>query len=84
MKPSQAFGIVVRALGLLGWVGSFFYLVSTVVAFVSPNYRPGIYPWWHYFVSGAVLFSVGWVLLRGADRFVAFAYPSRGSDAPDV
>ena len=84
MTPSQAFGVVVRTMGLLGWVGSFFYLLSTVVAFISPNYRAGIYPWWHYLVSAIILFFVGWVFLRQADRFVAFAYRPRGSDAPDV
>ena len=84
MKPSQAFGVVVRVIGLLGWVTSFFYLVSAVLALVSPNYRPGMFPWWHYLITAVIFFPLGWVLLRQAERFVAFAYRSRGSDAADV
>ena len=84
MKPSQAFGVVVRVIGLLGWVAAFFYLVSAAAVFFAPNYRPNVYLWWHYLVSGAVLFLVGWFLLRSADRLVAFAYHSGSSDAPDA
>jgi len=84
MKPSQAFGVVVRTVGLLAWIGSFFYLMSTVVFFFSPNYRPNAYPWWQYLLSAAVWFLVGWVLMRSAHRLVAFAYRLRGSDASDV
>ena len=82
MKPSQAFGVIVRVIGLLGWVASFFYLGSTVIFFLDPNYRPGAHPWWQYFVTSAILFLAGWFMLRSADRFVAFAYRSSSSDAP--
>jgi hypothetical protein len=87
MKPSQAFGVVVRAIGLLGWVAAFFYLISALVVLFVPNYRPGTYPWWHYLLSSGVLFLVGWFLLRSAERLVAFAYRSGRSDtsgAPDA
>ena len=48
MKPSQAFGVVVRVIGLLGWVAAFFYLVSAAAVFFAPNYRLNVYPWWQY------------------------------------
>jgi len=81
MKPSQAFVVVVRVIGLLGWVAAFFYLVSAVVVFFAPHYRPNAYPWWQYLVTGVVLFLAGWFLLRSAERLVAFAYRSGRSDA---
>jgi hypothetical protein len=84
MKPSQAFGVVVRILGLLGWVAAFFYLLSAFIAWVAPDYRAGIRPWWQYAVSAAILFLVGWFLLRRADRLVVFAYPISNSDASDA
>jgi hypothetical protein len=60
MKPSQAFGLVVRVIGLFGWLAAFFYLVSAVVVLAAPDFRPGVRPWWHYLISAAVLFLVGW------------------------
>ena len=84
MKPSQAFGVVVRVIGLLGWLGAFFYLLSAVVVLAVPSYRPGVRPWWHYLISAAVLFLVGWFLMRRAERLVTFAYRSSSSDAPDA
>jgi hypothetical protein len=43
-----------------------------------------MFPWWHYLITAVIFFPLGWVLLRQAERFVAFAYRSRGSDAADV
>jgi hypothetical protein len=84
MKPSQAFGVVVRTFGLVGWIAAFFYAISAIVAFLAPDYRAGIRPWWQYVVSAVVLFLVGWVLLRRAERLVVFAYRTKNSDASDV
>ena len=84
MKPSQAFGVVVRVIGFLGWLGAFFYLLSAVVVLAAPSYRPGVRPWWQYLVSAAILFLLGWFLMRKADRVVAFAYRSSSSDVPDA
>ena len=78
MKPPQALGVAVRVVGLLAWLAALFYLISAAVVAVAPTYRPNISPWWHYVVSAIILFLVGWCLLRGADRIVAFAY--RGDD----
>jgi len=84
MNASQAFGLIVRIIGLFGWLAGFFYLVSAVVVLAVPNFRPGVRPWWHYVVSAAVLFVVGWFLMRRADQVVAFAYRNKSSDATDA
>jgi len=84
MKPSEAFRVAVRVIGLVGWLVSFFYLLSTIVVILASTWRPGLSPWWHYFTSAAICFAVGWFLLRSADRVVAFAYRQRNSDASDV
>jgi len=84
MKPSQAFGVVVRVIGLLGLIAAFFYALSAIIAYVAPDYRSGMHPWWHYAVSALVCFLVGWYLLRGADRLVAFAYRTGTSDSRDA
>jgi len=41
MKPTQAFGVAVRILGLLSWVAAFFYFLSAFIAWVAPDYRAG-------------------------------------------
>jgi hypothetical protein len=84
MKPAQAFGVAVRIVGLLSWVAAFFYFLSAFIAWVAPDYRAGIRPWWQYAISAAILFLVGWFLLRRADRLVAFAYRISISDASDT
>jgi hypothetical protein len=84
MKPSQAFGVVVRGFGLLTWLASLAYVASALTVFVLPNYRPDAAPWPHYLVAAVFWFLVGWFLLRRADRIVAFAYRLGNSDAADV
>jgi len=84
MKPSQAFGVVVRTIGLLAWLGALYYGVETLIFVFAPRYHSNTYPWWQYLASAAFFFLVGWFLLRGADRFVAFAYRLRTSDASDA
>jgi hypothetical protein len=84
VTASQAFGVVVRTFGLAGWVAAFFYIMSAIIAFLAPDYRSGIRPWWQYAVSAVILFLVGWFFLRGAERLVAFAYRIKESDASDI
>ena len=84
MKPSQAFGVVVRFFGLLSWLASVAYLGSALTVLITPTYRPDAVHWSHYLVAAAVWFVVGWLLLRRADRVVAFAYRLGTSDATDV
>jgi hypothetical protein len=81
MRPSQVFGVVVRVLGLLAFLVSLFYAVSMVVVLVDPHYRPNLSPWWHYVIAGVTWLVVAWLLLRRADRVVAFAYRRSKSDA---
>ena len=84
MKPSQAFGVAVRVFGLLAWVASSFYFLSAVIVFLSPNFRAGAAPWWHYLISTSIYFVAGLLLLRKADAIVGFAYRRGDIDAPDV
>lgn len=84
MKPTQAFGVVVRVVGLLGWLASFFYLLSAAVVWASPHFRPDARPWWHYLISAGISFLVGWFFLRRAERVVTFAYGARSSEVADA
>lgn len=84
MKPSQVFGVIVRVIGLLSWLAAFFYLLSAIIAFLAPDYRSGIRPWWQYVVSAAICVLVGLCFLRGANRMVSFAYRTDNSDTPDA
>ena len=79
MTPCEAFGVVVRSLGIMGWLTAAFYAVSTVLAMIWPDYRAGIAPWWHYAIAAAEFFAVGSVLLLKADSFVTLAYRRRRS-----
>jgi hypothetical protein len=84
MKPSQAFGVVVRSLGLLAWIAAIAYAVSSALAFFWPTYRSGLSPWWHYLL-GVVEFGIlGTVLVRKAEWLVRLAYRPSKSGAPDV
>jgi len=84
MKPSQAFGVVVRFFGLLTWLASVAYLGSAFTVLIMPSYRPDAAAWTHYLMAAVIWFVVGWFLLRRADRIVAFAYRHGSSDATDV
>ena len=79
MTPSQAFGVVIRSLGMIGWLAATFYAVSAILAMIWPDYRAGIAPWWHYAVAAAEFFIIGSVLLIKADSFVTLAYRTRHS-----
>jgi hypothetical protein len=84
MKPSQAFGVVVRFFGLLAWLASVAYVGSAFTVLITPSYRPDAAPWTHYLMAAVLWSLVGWFLLRRADRIVAFAYRLSNSDAADV
>jgi hypothetical protein len=84
MKPSQAFGVVVRSLGLVAWVVAAFYACSTALALIWPNYRAGIAPWWHYLLTCAMFVIIGLILVRKAEHIVAFAYRQQGSGGSDA
>ena len=81
MQPKDAFGVVVRVIGLLVSCTSLLYLLSAVLLLFVPNYRADVSPAWHYLLSGIVCFVLGAYLLRGAPHIVRFAYPQERSDA---
>jgi len=84
MKPSQAFGVVVRVFGLLAWLASLAYVGSVFALLAAPSCSPSASPWSHYLIAAVLWFVVGWFLLRRAHRMVAFAYGPGSTDAPDV
>jgi len=84
MKPSQAFGVIVRTFGLLALVASLAYALSVITVLFSPCCTANDRPWTHYLIAGLIWFLVGWFLLRRANRIVAFAYRLSDSDATDV
>lgn len=71
MNPPQAFGVVVRVLGLLTWLASFAYVASAFKVLAAPCCSPNASPWTHYAVAAVVWFMVGWFLLRRADRILS-------------
>jgi hypothetical protein len=83
MTPSQAFGVVVRSFGLIGWLAAIFYGISAGLALIWPDYRAGFGPWWHYVIAGVEFFAIGTVLLLGADRIVAYAYRGHPPSSSD-
>ena len=84
MKPSQAFGVAVRIIGLLLSLTSLLYIASAVFVWAFPNSRPNVSPPLHYALYGLFLFLAGWVLLRRADRIVSFTYRHNDSDETDA
>ena len=84
MKPSQAFGVVIRSLGIIAWIVAAFYAVSAIIALIWPTYRAGVAPWWHYLIGFAEFLVFGTVLLRKADWLVSLGYPTQRSDGSDV
>jgi hypothetical protein len=76
MKPKQAFGVVVRTVGLILLIIGALYVVSGLIALFEPRYKPA----WPYFIigTGGVLISL--YLLRGGAHIVQFAYPETESD----
>ena len=73
MNAKQAFGFVVRVLGLFGVLWGCSYLVS-VVYFLMGSHPEG-YTLYHYVVASVVTLALGIYFLRGAPHIVRFAYP---------
>ena len=84
MEPSQAFGVVIRSLGVIAWIVAAFYAVSTIIALTRPTYREGVGPWWHYLIGFVEFLVFGLVLLRKADWLVRLGYRTHDSDRSDV
>ena len=81
MRPREAFGVAVRVFGLLVSCAAVLYLLSAILLFFVPHYRPDVSPAWHYLLSGGIGLVFGLYLLRGAPHVVRFAYPGELSDA---
>jgi len=84
MSPAQAFGVAVRVVGLVVCAASLLYFISAVIVVLNPGYRANLSPPWHYALSGIVSLTIGWFLLRRADRVVAFAYPEHKRQHSDA
>jgi len=82
MKPSQAFGVFVRCVGLILVLAAAQHFFTGLLLLVEPNSRSNA-PVSHLFLYGVVLLVIGWYLLRGAPYIVNFAYPHADSDAKD-
>ena len=83
MKPSQAFGVFVRCVGLILVLAAAQHFFTGLLLLVEPNSRSNVSPASHLFLYGVVLLVIGWYLLRGAPYIVNFAYPHADSDAKD-
>jgi hypothetical protein len=82
MEPREAFGIVVRSLGMISVVYAAWQLTfafSLAAGFTTDDqYVAG-----DYVCSITSLTLIGLVLLRGADALVRFAYPTPTPTMPD-
>jgi hypothetical protein len=81
MKPKDAFGVVVRTIGLILVFTGALYLLSALVVCVAPAFRPNLSPAWHYLAHGVIGGLFGLYFLRGAPGIVRFAYPNEKSDS---
>jgi hypothetical protein len=73
MSARDAFGLILRVMGLLGVLWGFFYLGS-IVYWLLGTRVPG-YTIYHYLVAAVLTLSVGLYFLRGAPHIVRFAFP---------
>ena len=80
MKPRQAFGVVVRSVGLVLVLAAAQHFFNGLLLLVEPTLRSNVSPVSHLFLYGVVLLVIGWYLLRGAPYIVNFAYPHVESD----
>jgi hypothetical protein len=78
MSARDAFGLILRVLGLLGVLWGIFYLGS-IVYWLLGTRVPG-YTIYHYIAAAFLTLGVGLYLLRGAPHLVRFAFPE--ADAP--
>jgi len=84
MKPSDIFGIIVRTTGLVSAFNGVWYLAYGVsqgadVLTGAPSEETKA-----YFISGVLFLVGGCLLMRGADWFVRFSYPTRAATVHEV
>jgi hypothetical protein len=74
MKPSQAFGVAVRIVGLLVIIMAVDNVISGLIVRNEPIMHQGASPDWEYFFEASVHFVIGLYLLRWAPGPVRYAY----------
>ncbi len=75
MQPSEAFGVVVRALGLVIWIRGLWillYAIYTALGIAAPPDHKHENK--EYLTGGVLFFVAGAFLIFGADFFVKIAY----------
>ena len=75
MKPADAFGVVVRVLGLLGVLAGIAYFASFAWLHLAGADDPKGFGPLVYALYGCLTGGLGMCFLRGADVIVNFAYP---------
>jgi hypothetical protein len=79
MNAKEAFGLILRVLGIVGVLWGISYLTS-MVYWLMGKQVPG-YSIYHYLVAAVLTLSVGLYFLRGAPHVVRFAFP--GTEPPN-
>ncbi len=75
--------VAVRLVGLIVALAGISLLVCGIVVLIGPTYSIKVVPAWSYFLFGIIDLLIGVFLIRGARRFVGFAYPNDDS-VPDM
>lgn len=74
MKPSEAFGVVVRTLGLLFALAGIAYGVTVAILLLGSEATHGGYGVLAYVLCFIMFCGIGLYFLRGAPLIVRFAY----------
>lgn len=78
MKPVECFGLIIRTLGLIFFMGGLYFFASSLVVVITPNLPHRSTPA-SYAIYGCVLVALSLYFLRGAPVLVRFAYPNETS-----
>ena len=79
MKPKDIFGIIVRTIGVILVLFSFLYFYGAVAASFKPELGRGAPPIYHI-GFGFILLAIGTYCMRGAPKWLDFAYPDERAD----
>ena len=74
MTPKDAFGVVVRVLGMVGLYYGVYGLISALYMVLFPKSLNAAFPGWYVF-SGFAYVGISLYLVRGAPGLLRFAYP---------
>jgi NhaP-type Na+/H+ or K+/H+ antiporter len=73
MTPQDAFGVVLRSLGVIALIVGMLYVASGVLSFLSGEMAEC--GW--YLIIGVIIGFLGRYLLSGAPRIMNIAYPNQ-------